>query len=135
MKSLAAIFISIFILGITGCTSNSSHETRETKDSSDCAKTTIPKKMLQSDWKDSIVQKYIESSGDPLVAAIRNDTVHGLTYMYESEQRGGRSYITVRIGQSKEYRFVTSAWLYIDSMTKKVYDLDIPSDSLMELKK
>jgi len=35
----------------------------------------------------------------------------------------------------KNKRFVTDAWIYIDSLKRKIYEYDLPNDTLIEWKK
>ncbi len=53
-----------------------------------------------------------------------------LAYMTDRMERDGKHYLTVQIGMDDEFRFATMQWLYIDTSTKQIYELDIVEDKL-----
>src|SRR5690606_30199046 len=42
-----------------------------------------------------------------------------------------RNYALVKIGHSFESRYVTDQWIFVDSLTKEIYEYDLANDSLI----
>ena len=78
-------------------------------------------------WADKYIIKYMESNKDRLTK------VDGfpVTYVKETTKRDERKYAMVKIGHSFEQRYITDQWIFIDSLTKEIYELDLENDSLI----
>lgn len=127
---------ALFLLFIFVCCSSKPNSTK--KDNNKSAVTlqeTKCKSTLENDWKDSIVNHYIITTKNPLINSLKNDTINGYAWMYDKDTDRGKNFIAVRIGHSLEDRFATSGWLYIDTITKKVFELDIAKNTLIAVDK
>ncbi len=78
-------------------------------------------------WADDFVIKYLDGNKDRLTEV----DGHPVTYIKEPMECENRSYAAVRIGHSFEHRYVTEQWIYIDSLTKDIYEYDVANDSLI----
>ena len=84
----------------------------------------MPEKAL---WADVYILKYLDAKKDRLTTADGKP----VTYMKETSKREGRDYAMVRIGHSFENHYVTNQWIFIDSLSKQIYEYDLPNDSLI----
>lgn len=78
-------------------------------------------------WADDFIMDYLEQNSERLT----NVDGYPVTYMKELVTREGRVYAMVKIGHSFEHRYVTDQWIFIDSLTKEIYEYDLPNDSLI----
>lgn len=85
---------------------------------------TIPEVAL---WADEYIIKYLESNKDRLTEV----DGHPVTYIKETTERNERNYAMVKIGHSFESRYVTDQWIFVDSLTKEIYEYDLANDSLI----
>ncbi len=85
---------------------------------------TVPEAAL---WADKYINKYLESNKDRLTE-IDGQPV---TYIKETSVRNERNYAMVKIGHRFENKFVTDQRLFIDSLTKEIYEYDLVKDSLI----
>ena len=85
---------------------------------------TIPEVAL---WADEYIIKYLESNKDRLTEV----DGHPVTYIKETTERDERNYAMVKIGHSFESRYVTDQWIFVDSLTKEIYEYDLANDSLI----
>lgn len=85
---------------------------------------TVPEAAL---WANAPIEKYLDENKDRL------KSVEGanVSYMKEISEREGKTYAMVRIGHDFEDHYVTEQWIYVDSITKQVYEYDLPNDSLI----
>jgi hypothetical protein len=78
-------------------------------------------------WADKYIIKYLESNKDRLTEV----EGHPVTYIKETTVKNDRNYAMVKIGHSFESRYVTDQWIFIDSLTKEIYEYDLANDSLI----
>lgn len=93
-------------------------------------------KVEIKNWTDSAIQYYVTHSDNELIKSalqsklteswlfdqlISSDTANYLVYQvgHDVSDAGGRN-----------KRFVTDQWIYIDSLTKRLYEYDVEKDSL-----
>lgn len=76
---------------------------------------------------DSLIQDYLDKNKEKFLAGEEDR----LSYITDITERDGRDYVSVQIGVSDEFRFSTMQWLYIDTMTHNIYELDIAEDTLL----
>lgn len=82
-------------------------------------------------WADEYIIKYLEGNKERLTEV--DD--HPVTYIKEITERDERVYAMVEIGHSFEHRYVPDQWIYVDSLTKNIYEYDVANDSLILWKK
>ena len=92
-------------------------------------------------WYDELVLKYINQTDNQLVRLAIKDKYSEDWVLDRRENTGGAYYLIFHIGHdltdegNTDQRFTTDCWLYIDSLTRKIYEYDLPNDSLIEWKK
>lgn len=87
---------------------------------------------LDLPWADSLVWKYIEATKDPYIQAAKKSK-SGIAFIYDGpETRDATTYLVYKLGDNFEYHFATNQWLYIDSITRIIYNYNLANDSLIE---
>jgi hypothetical protein len=93
-------------------------------------------------WHDSLIINYIKKSDNPLIKYSHHDTAIKIEWFLDRiENADTAKYLIFHIGHDVvdkndvNMRFVTDGWVYIDSLTKKFYEYDLPNDRLIEWKK
>ena len=98
--------------------------------------------VLESqNWYDSLVSDYINNSENQLIKLSLKNNVKVEWILDQIEKTDSTNYYIFNIGQSvsesdgSNKRFSSNGWIYIDSLSKKVYEYDLPNDSLIVWKK
>ncbi len=92
-------------------------------------------------WYDSLVLNYITNTNDELIKKARKDTIPEEWLLDDIKGTDSAKYYVFHKGHdvedsgSSNKRFVTDGWVYIDSLTRKIYELNVQSDSLVEWKR
>ncbi|MBK7764313.1 MAG: hypothetical protein IPI46_13370 [Bacteroidetes bacterium] len=86
--------------------------------------TTIPEVAL---WADEYIIKYLQCNKERLAEFDGQP----LTYIKETIERNERNYVKVKIGRNFKHRYVTNQWIFVDSLTKEIYEYDTTNDSLL----
>ena len=98
----------------------------------------MPAAQPPTAWFEPIVQNYMVRAQTPLMQVSRQDSIPDEWLLDRIESTDTARYFIFQIGQSvseadgTEPRFVANSWIYLDSLSRKVYELDIALDSLME---
>ena len=66
-----------------------------------------------------------------IIKASHKDTITEEWLFDRIENTDSAKYFIFQIGHSFENKFVTDAWLYVDSLTSNIYEYDLPNDSLI----
>lgn len=113
---------------LISCSNNTSNQKKNISENHQQKSTysadTTPEVAL---WADDHILEYLEANKERLTEV---DSLP-ITYMKESTIRNQRKYAAIKIGQNFEHRFVTNQWIYIDSLTKEIFEQDLQSDSLI----
>lgn len=146
------LFFITFSVCILGCTVNNSNDSApsisKNQDSDSTAKSILVSEkrvtvdtIQKSSWIDSLILGYIgNSKNEMLRSSLKNNlsiewifdqTIYSDTAVYFVYQIGHNFSDEDGINE----RFVTDQWLYIDSMTKEVFEYDIAKDSLLKWNK
>ena len=94
-----------------------------------------------TNWYDELVLKYINQTDNQLVRLAIKDNYQEDWILDRRENTGKANYLIFNIGHhltdegNTDPRFTTDGWLYVDSLTRKIYEYDLPNDSLIEWKK
>ena len=86
---------------------------------------------------DSLVYDYINNSENELIKLALKDNVKVEWILDQIEKTDSKNYYIFNIGQSvsdidgTNTRFSSNGWIYIDSISKIVYEYDLPNDSLI----
>ena len=86
----------------------------------------------KNNWLDSLTIKYINESNDSLIVLVRKDTIPFQWMLDRTEIRDLSKYFVIQIGHTFEHKFLADKWIYIDSLSKKFYEYDLPNDKLIE---
>lgn len=89
----------------------------------------LPNKKVS--WVDSLVMKYINQTNDTIIKLARRDNIPVEWMLDRTENTDTAKYLVFQIGHSFEHKFLTDKWLYIDSLTRNIYEYDLPNDSLI----
>ena len=87
-------------------------------------------------WIDSLIENYVFHSKNPLVAKSHNNKAPEEWIFDQTIKTDTANFLVFQIGHDeldngqRNKRFVTDKWIYIDSLTKRLYEYDIASDSL-----
>lgn len=97
----------------------------------------IQENPLTENWYDPIVSHYIQQSDRELIKAHRKNGDH-IEWLLDSTQKtDSTNYYIFNIGQTvtdecqTNPRFSSDGWIYVDSLSKKVYEYDLPNDRLV----
>ncbi len=88
-------------------------------------------------WYDGLIVNYIKNSDNELIKIHykNNDRLEWL--LDRIEKTDSTNYYIFNIGQDvsdedgTNPRFTSNGWIYIDSLSKKIYEYDLPNDSLV----
>jgi hypothetical protein len=78
-------------------------------------------------WADAYIEDYLEHNKDRLTKV----DGYPVTYLKGVTERYQRIYAEVTIGHSFEHRYITDQTIYIDSLTREIYEYDVVNDSLI----
>jgi len=88
-------------------------------------------------WTDSLISNYIQHTSNDLIKVARNSKMP-IEWLYDQAKDTDTAHFLIyQIGhdmtdeEGTNPRFVTDGWIYIDSLTKKLYEYDLPNDSLI----
>lgn len=93
--------------------------------------------LKSQNWYDSLVSDYINNSENELIKLALKDNVKVEWILDQIEKTDSTNYYIFNIGQSvseidgTNKRFSSNGWIYIDSISKIVYEYDLPNDSLI----
>jgi len=88
-------------------------------------------------WYDDLIADYIKKSDNKLIKTSLNNKERIEWLLDRTEKTDSTNYYIFNIGQDvseedgTEPRFVSVGWIYIDSISKKIYEYDLPNDSLI----
>ena len=89
---------------------------------------------------DSLLTNYIKHTDNDLIKLTRQDSIPIEWILDRIEDTDSAQYTVFQIGHTEEdenhtnQRFITDGWLYIDSVSQKVFEYDLPNDTLIEWK-
>jgi hypothetical protein len=82
-------------------------------------------------WRDSLITEFIRTTKSSLVKATR-EAGGKFEWMNDGiQRREGVVYYRYQLGHSSENKFNTDAWLYIDTMKRRLYEYDLVEDKLI----
>ena len=90
-------------------------------------------------WYDALVMNHIKKSDNALIKSSRQDTTIRIEWLLDRiENCDTAKYLVFHVGHdlvdegNSDPRFVTDGWVYIDSLTRKIYEYDLLNDSLIK---
>lgn len=88
-------------------------------------------------WYDGLIADYIQKSDNKLIKSALKNNEHIEWLLDRTEATDSTHYYIFNIGQDvtdenhTNPRFATNGWIYVDSISKKIYEYDIPNDTLV----
>ncbi|MBF4472280.1 MULTISPECIES: hypothetical protein [Flavobacterium] len=88
-------------------------------------------------WYDDLIVDYIKKSDNKLIKSSLKNKERIEWLLDRTEKTDSTNYYIFNIGQDvseedgTEPRFTSDGWIYIDSISKKIYEYDLPNDSLI----
>lgn len=102
-------------------------------------KSSIDSSSKRSNWYDELMVNYVNKSDSGLIGLSRKDPAIKIQWLFDRvEETDTAKYLIFHIGHdvadkgNTNKRFVTDGWVYIDSLTRKFYQYDLPNDTLIE---
>ena len=132
MKKLNLILCLTFILFSCGQTNSRKNDIKIDSEISTIIQINPAKKNKTFE---TLIIKYIRNSKNELVALSRD---HEEWKFDRTEKTDTANYLIYQIGHdvtdegNTNSRFITDQWIYIDSLKSKLYEYDLPNDSLVE---
>ena len=150
MRTSLTCFVSL--LGLVGCLEADSHTSGNGKPAIDSIKFTshnapffyehendesfdVDSNLRQRlNWADGLAADYIRSSDDPSIQQAVNDST--MEWLWDRLLHTDTAdFVILRLGHDEHNGegqiFATDRWLYIDTLSRKVYEYDVPNDSLI----
>ena len=135
-NSLAVSFIvSVARLSLLGCTEPNTQNIQTFVSNDSYA---VDPAYSKLDWCNDLIRDYIARSKDELLVVERQDTsVHFEWYLDRTANEYGKKYMIFHLGHevsdegNTNVRFVTNGWLYIDSLSRKLYIYDFALDTIV----
>lgn len=96
----------------------------------------------KANWYVELLNNYIKKSESDLIKSSRQDQAIKIEWLLDRvEDADSAKYYIFHIGHdvvdegNTNPRFVTDGWVYIDSLTKTLYEYDLPNDKLIKWEK
>ena len=126
MKHFTIIIATIFLL--SSCGTNNTNKTETSQDNHqhipEQVNNIVPEMAI---WAGYFIVDYLKNNSERLTEI----DGHPVSYIKDTITRQGRKYAMVKIGHSFQHRYVTDQWIFIDSLSKEIYEYDLPNDSLI----
>jgi len=114
---------------------------KKTSGSIDSTSKSLNNLNQNSNWYDELIIKYINQSDNEFIKLSKKNSIKIQWLLDNIEETDTAKYLIFHLGHDvsdkggKNKRFVTDAWIYIDSLKRKIYEYDMPNDTLIEWKK
>ncbi|MBC5839690.1 hypothetical protein [Flavobacterium muglaense] len=88
-------------------------------------------------WYDDLIADYVKNSDNELIRISVKNKENVEWLLDRTEKTDSTNYYIFQIGQDvsekdgSDLRFSTDGWIYVDSISKKIYEYDLPNESLM----
>lgn len=88
-------------------------------------------------WYDALIAYYIRKSDNELITSSLKNKEKIEWLLDRTEKTDSTNYYIFNIGQEvteedgSEPRFTSDGWIYIDSISKKIYEYDLPNERLI----
>ena len=103
----------------------------------DTGRININHSAIAKNWTDSLIENYISHSENELIRLALKDKISEEWLFDQIVNKDTTKYFVFQIGHdvtdkgNTNKRFVTDQWIYVDSLTKKLYEYDLVNDSLI----
>ncbi|WP_269222590.1 hypothetical protein [Flavobacterium sp. IMCC34518] len=101
------------------------------------SETNVKTESKTQNWYDDLIADYIRKSDNELIKSSLKNKERIEWLLDRTEKTDSTNYYIFNIGQNvseedgSESRFTSNGWIYIDSISKKIYEYDLPNDSLI----
>jgi hypothetical protein len=89
-------------------------------------------------WTGTLLQQYIKSSNNDLIQAANKQQLNEIALWDRMETKERKTCIVFHIGHDVTdkdgSRFATDGWVYVDTLTKQLYEYNAASDELVLFK-
>ncbi len=98
-------------------------------------------KMLSTDWQDELIADYIKNSKKDLIKVHFKAKDKLEWFLDRTQKNDSTQFYIYNIGvdvseeEGSELRFSSCGWVYLDSVKRKLYEYDLPNDTIVEWKK
>jgi hypothetical protein len=130
-----SFIVSVVMLSFLGCSEPNTQNLQTPVENNSYA---VDPSYSKLDWCNDLIRDYIARSKDEFLVLDRQDTsVHFEWYVDRIENENGKKFMIFHLGHevsdegNTNVRFVTSGWLYIDSLSRKLYVYDIAKDTIV----
>ncbi len=133
------LYLFTILLLTTGCSLKGNQETKDK--SPELRINTESDSIKTINFYDTLILKYIQNTNNELIKLAVKDKLKEEWLLDRIENTDTANYYIFQIGHdvsdsgNTNPRFVTDGWIYIDSITRKLYEYDLPNDSLIEWRK
>jgi hypothetical protein len=111
------------------------------KDTLETKPKSAEKRILSTDWQDSLIVDYVKNSKKDLIKMHfkNNDKLEWI--LDRTQKNDSTQFYIYNIGvdvaeeDGSEPRFSSCGWVYLDSVKRKLYEYDLPNDTIVEWKK
>lgn len=129
-------------------------EKKETKDATKDLQTEVNQKdtletnvqsakdiKVLNDWKDKLIADYIRNSKNELIKSSFENDEYIQWILDRTKKNDSTQFYIYNIGvdvaeeDGSEPRFSSCGWVYLDSVKRKLYEYDLPNDTIVEWKK
>jgi hypothetical protein len=86
-------------------------------------------------WPDSLISDYIKNTDDKIIKLNRKDSTRFTWTLDSKETTDTATYYVFQVSHSFENKLITDKWLYIDSVTRVIFEYDLPNDKLLKWSK
>lgn len=94
-----------------------------------------------NDWKDKLIADYIRNSKKKLIKSSFESDEYIQWILDRTQKNDSTQFYIYNIGvdvaeeDGSEPRFSSCGWVYLDSVKRKLYEYDLPNDTIVEWKK
>jgi hypothetical protein len=85
-------------------------------------------------WTDTLIRDYIHQKKLDTLRMEGKDTLQTTWLFDQIAHTDTATYLVFEVGHSFEHHYIPDKWLYIDSLTRNLYEYDLPADSLIKWK-
>ena len=90
---------------------------------------------IKLSWADSLIINYINKTNNELIQATKKDGIDVEWNLQNNQKNNTANFYVYQIGHTFEHKFITDQCLYIDSLSRKIYEYDVANDKLELWKK
>lgn len=138
VKGMTKVFL-MFLLTLSCQPAKEAPANPEANESSSAGHPAVSATQDQTsqNWFDHIISDYIKKSNKDLIKAHRRNGDEIEWILDRTEKTDSTNYYIFNIGQTvmdegdTNPRFSSDGWIYVDSLSKKVYEYDLPNDELV----